>query len=236
MAIDREGPDFNAIRDAFERMAPDTEAEERMLASLLEATGTPRPLMPRGTGRTSESAKLKGKHAAAAASHTIPRWLRIGVAACLALVVVGGVVGYGATAAHDGARTASEQAAQFTGSSPNGPTADGDGSHPEDPEGYAASPEDPSGSVLRDYSEAALSHPLVELSSGTRLRIVLGEDGSPLLANEAALAADPEAAWALDETGTSTMSCYVRALAGDDYSYAVSYAEDGEFYLAEPVS
>lgn len=236
MTIDREGPDFDAIRDAYERMAPTPATEERMLASLLEATRAPRPISPNGTEHAPEAAKLKGKHAAATASRTIPRWLRIGMAACLALAVVGGVIGYGATAAHDEALTASEQAAPFTGASPNGPTTDGEGSRSEDSEGYAASSEKPSGSVLRDYSDAALSHPLVELSSGAQLRIVLGEDGSPLLADESALATDPEEAWASDETGKNPTPCYVRALPGGDYPYAVSYAEDGELYLAEPVS
>lgn len=242
MATDSERPDFDTIRDAFDRMTPSPEAEKRMLGSLLETARVSPPASPKQAACAPEADSPKGKHAGTAFSPRAPLWRRIRIAACLVLAMAGGVFGYKAMTIHNEALSTSAQTASFTAASPDNPVEEdeglssgGSGGSVESAES-STSPEDSSGSALRDCSATALSHPFVRLSSGTQLRIALGEDGLPLLADESALAADPEAAWASDETGKSTLSCYVRTLPDGDYPYAVSYAEDSEFYLAEPVS
>lgn len=207
MKTDRERPDFDDIRNAFERMTPSAEAEERMLASLLKAAHDSEATSP-GNARK------------------LPRWL-YATAACLVLIVGGGALGYGALTTHDVDLNRSEQAAQFAESTAT------DDQTGEDEGAYS---DDQIESDLSDRSENALSHPLIELSSGTRLRIVLGEDSQPRTADTTALTAKPEPARALDETGEDPIPCYVLVSADADLSYAVSYTENGQFYQAEPVS
>lgn len=187
-------------------MTPSAEAEERMLASLLKAAHESETTSPGSTRK---------RH----------RWLY--AAACLVLIVGGGILGYGALTNHDINLNRSGQTAQFAESAATNDRAE------EDEGAYS---DDQIESDLSDRSENALSHPLIELSSGTRLRIVLGEDGQPRTADTTALTAEPEPARALDETGEDPIPCYVLVSADADFSYAVSYTENGQFYQAEPVS
>lgn len=196
----------NDIKDAFERMGPDPDAESRMLAAILEA------------------------NAAAQTEHTAPAHKRavwkivLPIAACLALLAGIGVFAAASlsissmnaslSASSEGAKLSADLSAESAAEKPPGLPSD-----------ESAADADP-----------ARTTPFIVLSEGSELRIATDDVSAPLIAEPALVGEGIGEAEAHDESGAASRSCFVYDYADDQHPYAVRYQGDSVLYLATPAS
>lgn len=90
-------------------------------------------------------------------------------------------------------------------------------------------------SAAPSSSDQDVRYPFITLSSGEQLRVVLADDG-PSLADPSTIGEELEEALATNDVEPDPQPCTVFATTNAEHPYAVRYAGDNAFYLADKVA
>lgn len=218
---DCDGSLDKAVAEAYDRMGPSPEAEDRMLAALQQcrssASGSGGARSP-SFGRAGNRTRGRAWRAAAP------------IAACLVLLAGAGALGTGAlpmNAASSSSQTEGLDAATM----PNG----SDRATEERPgagNGADAAGDEGAKSTDAGASDGDARCPFIDLADGASLRIAIGEDAAPLAADPALVGAEIERTRAYDGERRHSAPCTVSAYEGER-PYAVSFDDGATWLLAD---
>lgn len=195
----------HVLNDAFGRMDPSREAEERMLAAVIAAHN------PRVVKRGRQPWKI-----------ALP------IAACLVLFAGIGALAFNViTSSYQQMSNTlgNASSAESAGSADPGDTdASGEGQSDDTTDSDLSEP------AATDDTDVRYS--IIELASGEQLRIVLTDTGDPVLGDTDLVGEEIGQAVAFDETHTESVACEVFVYGDGVHPYAVRYEGDEKIYLA----
>ena len=250
------------VREAYERMTPSVQAEERMLAALIaaqemqaekseeDAQNAANHQQARFADtqanagyKTNGAAAHRRVHAQVRPARTKAQRAAIALAACLAaaFIGIGALVTMSQPSSMLGASAGSSQSAASSAENENlGAALDGsaneEASAPDSSDSASSSTNaesgEPNSSPLS--SDQDVRYPHIALDSGIELEIAHDEYGVAIAAAQSDIASKPQTATASNDLG-ETAEC--RAYESTDespYPYVVSFDDSGQLFFAQP--
>lgn len=250
------------VREAYERMTPSAQAEERMLAALITAQEMQAEKSEEDTrsatnhrqarfadaqvnaGReTNGAAAHRGIHAQVRPARTKARRAAIALAACLAAAFIGisALVTMSQPSGMLGASAGSSQSAASSAENENlGAALDGsaneEASAPDSSDSASSSTNNESGEPNSSplSSDQDVRYPHIALDSGIELEIAHDEYGVAIAAAQSDIASKPQTATASNDLG-ETAECHVYESTDESpYPYVVSFDDSSQLFFAQP--
>lgn len=250
------------VREAYERMTPSVQAEERMLAALIAAQEAQiekseedaqnavnhrqarfADAQANAGCETNGAAAHRGAHTRVRPARTKVRRAAIALAACLAaaFIGIGALVTMSQPSSMLGASAGSSQSAASSAENENleaalDGSANEEASAPDSSDSASSSTNDESGEPNSSLlsSDQNVRYPHIALDSGIELEIAHDEYGIAIAAVQSDIASKPQTATASNDLG-ETVEC--RAYESTDespYPYVVSFDDSGQLFFAQP--
>ena len=250
------------VREAYERMTPSVQAEERMLVALIaaqemqaekseeDAQNAANHQQARFADtqanagyKTNRAAAHRGVHAQVRPTRTKVRRAAIALAACLAaaFIGIGALVTMSQPSNMLGASAGSSESTASSAENENlGAALDGsaneEASAPDSSDSASSSTSaesgEPNSSPLSFYQDVRYSH--IALDSGIELEIACDEYGVAIAAAQSDIAGKPQTATASNDRG-ETAECRVYESTDESpYPYVVSFDDSGQLFFAQP--
>lgn len=250
------------VREAYERMTPSVQAEERMLAALIAAQEMQaekseedaRSAANHRQARFADAQVNAGRETNGAAAHrrvhaqvrparTKAQRAAIALAACLAaaFIGIGALVTMGQPSSMLGASAGSSQSAASSAENENlgaalGGSANEEASAPDSSDSASSSTNNESGEPNSSplSSDQDVRYPHIALDSGIELEIAHDEYGVAIAAAQSDIASKPQTATASNDLG-ETAECHVYESTDESpYPYVVSFDDSGQLFFAQP--
>ncbi|HJF65627.1 MAG TPA: hypothetical protein K8U77_05880 [Slackia equolifaciens] len=250
------------VREAYERMTPSVQAEERMLAALIaaqemqaekseeDAQNAANHQQARfadaqvNAGReTNGAAAHRRVHAQVRPARTKAQRAAIALAACLAaaFIGIGALVTMSQPSSMLGASAGSSQSAASSAENENlGAALDGsaneEASAPDSSDSASSSTNNESGEPNSSplSSDQDVRYPHIALDSGIELEIAHDEYGVAIAAAQSDIASKPQTATVSNDLG-ETAECHVYESTDESpYPYVVSFDDSGQLFFAQP--
>lgn len=250
------------VREAYERMTPSVQAEERMLAALIaaqemqaekseeDAQNAANHQQARFADtqanagyKTNGAAAHRRVHAQVRPARTKAQRAAIALAACLAaaFIGIGVLVTMGQPSSMLGASAGSSQSAASSAENENlgaalGGSANEEAIAPDSSDSASSSTNAESGEPNSTFlsSDQDVRYPHIALDSGIELEIAHDEYGVAIAAAQSDIASKPQTATASNDLG-ETAECHVYESTDESpYPYVVSFDDSGRLFFAQP--